>query len=111
MDKELLIRMYQIKDPKRRRKLFDYFQQLFFDHLSAALTVEIINKELGSDYVRLYDVKYIRSHQARWLKTSTDSDKVRKASTLPAVSSTDLGWSEPDELKKRSFKSSKFNRS
>ena len=53
MDKALLIAMYEMKDPKRRRKLYEFFQELFAQNLSAVLTVEIINKELGSKQVEM----------------------------------------------------------
>ena len=108
MDKELLIAMYEKKDPKRRRKLFEYFLPLFEEHLSAGLTVEIINKDLGADFVGLYDVKYVRSHIAKWKYPET----IRKVSVdmMPKMVNEELPWSEPDELRKRSFKSSKFSK-
>ena len=98
--------MYEKKDPKRRRKLFEYFEELFGQHLSAALTVELINKELGSDFAQLYDVKYIRSHTAKWNDPKTSRNAVNDR--IPKMVKEDVPWSEPDELKKRSFKSSKF---
>ena len=106
MDKELLIAMYEKKDPKRRRKLFEYFEELFAQQLSAALTVEIINKELGADLAQLYDVKYIRSHTTKWNNPQTS----RRMATdvIPKTLNEDVPWSEPDELRKRTFKSSKF---
>lgn len=108
MDKELLIAMYEKKDPKRRRKLFEFFEELFAQQLSARLTVEIINKKLGGDFAQLYDVKYIRSHTAKWNNPQTS----RKSATelIPKTVKEDVPWSEPDELRKRSFKSSKFNK-
>ena len=109
MDKELLIAMYEKKDPKRRRTLYEYFRALFGEHLSARLTVEIINKELGAGFAGLYDVKYIRSHMAKW----DHREPVRKAPVeiiQKTARQNDLPWSEPDELKKQSFKSSKFSK-
>jgi len=108
MDKELLIAMYERKDPKRRRKLYEFFQELFVQNLSAALTVEIINKELGADLARLYDVKYIRAHAAKWI----NPEAIRRTTVeiIPKTLKEDIPWSEPDELRKRSFKSSKFSK-
>ena len=75
MDKELLIAMYEMKDPKRRRKLYEFFQGLFDQNLSAALTVELINKELGAPLTVLYDVKYIRSHAVGEKKVDNQCDQ------------------------------------
>ena len=109
MDKELLIAMYEMKDPKRRRKLYEFFQELFTQHLSAALTVEIINNELGSELTELYDVKYIRSHAAKW----NDPGKTGKTSsdTIPKPVEPNTVWMEEDALKRQTFKSSKFGKS
>ncbi|MBE9465509.1 hypothetical protein ACFP1I_22265 [Dyadobacter subterraneus] len=109
MDKELLITMYERKDPKRRRKLYEFFQELFAQNLSALLTVEIINKELGSELTVLYDVKYIRSHAAKW----NDPGKTGKTSsdTIPKPVEPNTVWIEEDALKRQSFKSSKFGKS
>lgn len=105
----MLVEMYEKKDPKRRRKLFEYFQQLFDENLSARLTVEIINKELGAELTELYDIKYIRAHIPKWNHPET----IRKVPVDIVVKTVkeDLPWSEPDEVKKQSFKSSKFSKS
>ncbi|GLU51559.1 hypothetical protein Dfri01_10200 [Dyadobacter frigoris] len=109
MDKTLLIAMYEKKDPKRRRKLYEFFQELFAQNLSAVLTVEIINKELGAEFIGLYDVKYIRSHAAKW----NDSGKTGKTSSdnIPKPVEPNTVWIEEDALKRQSFKSSKFGKS
>ena len=109
MDRELLIAMYEKKDPKRRRKLYEFFQELFAQNLSALLTVEIINKELGAEFTGLYDVKYIRSHVAKW----NDPAKTGKtpSSTIPKQVEPPTVWMEEDALKRQTFKSSKFGKS
>jgi hypothetical protein len=109
MDKELLIAMYEKKDPKRRRKLYEFFQELFGQNLSAVLTVEIINKELGAEFTELYDVKYIRSHAAKW----NDPGKSGKTAsvTIPKQAEPPKIWLEEDALKRQTFKSSKFGKS
>ena len=108
MEKELLKAMYEKKDPKRRRKLFEYFKPLFAEHLSARLTVEIINKELGADFAGMYDVKYIRSHVAKW--NHPEPARKEPVDKIPKAVNEQLPWSEPDELRKQSFKSSKFSK-
>ena len=109
MDKALLIAMYEMKDPKRRRKLYEFFQELFGQNLSAVLTVEIINKELGAEFTELYDVKYIRSHAAKW----NDPGKPAKTDsiTIPKPVEPQTVWMEEDALKRQTFKSSKFGKS
>lgn len=109
MDKELLIAMYEKKDPKRRRKLYEFFQELFGQNLSAVLTAEIVNKELGAQLIVLYDVKYIRSHVAKW----NEKGKFGKTASvnIPKKVEPDTVWMEEDALKRQSFKSSKFGKS
>ena len=109
MDKSLLIAMYERKDPKRRRKLYEFFQELFAQNLSAVLTVEIINNELGAQLAELYDVKYIRSHVAKWNEPGK-SGKTASV-TVPQPAEPQTVWMEEDALKRQSFKSSKFGKS
>jgi hypothetical protein len=110
MDKELLIAMYEKKDPKRRRKLYEFFQELFAQNLSAVLTVEIINKELGAEFTGLYDVKYIRSHAAKWNEPRKSGKTASVNIPKPDKPQTTV-WMEEDALKRQSFKSSKFGKS
>ena len=109
MDKALLIAMYEMKDPKRRRKLYEFFQGLFAQNLSAALTVELINKELGAPLTVLYDVKYIRSHAAQW------NDGGKSGKTAPVIIPKPLEPErlpvEEDVVRRQSFKSNKFGKS
>jgi hypothetical protein len=109
MDKALLIAMYEMKDPKRRRKLYEFFRELFAQNLSAALTVELINKELGAPLTVLYDVKYIRSHAGQW----NDTGKSRKTApvSIPKPLEPQRVLVEEDVLRRQSFKSNKFGKS
>lgn len=109
MDKALLIAMYEKKDPKRRRKLYEFFRELFAQNLSAALTVELINKELGAPLTVLYDVKYIRSHAGQW----NDAGKSGKAAPviIPKPLEPQMLPVEEDVVRRQSFKSNKFGKS
>ena len=101
--------MYEMKDPKRRRKLYEFFRELFAQNLSAALTVELINKELGAPLTVLYDVKYIRSHAVQW----DNAEKSGKTApvTIPKPLESQRLPVEEDVIRRQSFKSNKFGKS
>lgn len=110
MDRELLIAMYERKDPKRRRKLYDFFRELFAQNLSAALTVELINKELGAPLTVRYDVKYVRSHATQWNDAGKSGKTTPVSIPKPLVEPQRLPVEE-DVVRRQLFKSNKFGKS
>lgn len=113
MEKTTLIAMYEKKDPKRRKKLYAFFRSVFDQQLSTAMTVELINRDLGSDLIIPYDVKYIRARVAKNAKPGLPAQP--KPAFLPAIDNQQVDkatvWSDPDEVKTNSFKGSKLIKS
>jgi hypothetical protein len=64
--KELVLKLHERKDPKRKRMLFELYRDLFTSNMSARFLVDIINEKLSTDAVSLYDIKYIRAKMKKW---------------------------------------------
>jgi hypothetical protein len=64
--KELVLRLCERKDPKRKRMLFELYRDLFISTMSARFLVDVINEKLSMQAVSLYDVKYIRAKMKKW---------------------------------------------
>ncbi|WP_342086170.1 hypothetical protein [Dyadobacter sp. OTU695] len=64
--KELVLKLCERKDPKRKRMLFELYRDLFTSTTSARFLVDVINEKLSTEVVSLYDVKYIRSKMKKW---------------------------------------------
>lgn len=64
--KELVLRLCERKDPKRKRMLFELYRDLFISTMSARFLVDVINEKLSTQAVSLYDIKYIRSKMKKW---------------------------------------------
>jgi hypothetical protein len=60
MDKDLIKSLYQRGDPKRKKVLYEAFQNLFHSSFSYEQIILSINQELGESVVIHADVKYIR---------------------------------------------------
>lgn len=95
--KELILRLYERKDPKRRRLLFEHYQNLFDSRYSARFLVEMINTDLGAETVGSYDIKYVRSKASKWQTVSTtSSNNSQIMSTVPPIEAVKPGrarWS------------------
>jgi len=64
--KELVLRLCERKDPKRKRMLFELYRDLFTSNMSARFLVDVINEKLSTEAVSLYDIKYIRTKMKKW---------------------------------------------
>lgn len=64
--KELILRLCERKDPKRKRMLFELYRDLFASTMSAKFLVDVINEKLSTQAVSLYDIKYIRAKMKKW---------------------------------------------
>lgn len=64
--KKQLIRLFETRDVRRRRKLYECYEHCFEQRHSANFTIELINTDLGRQLVGRPDIKYIRSHIEKW---------------------------------------------
>lgn len=64
--KELVLKLYERKDPKRKRMLFELYRDLFTSTMSARFLVDMINEKFSTELVSLYDIKYIRAKMKKW---------------------------------------------
>ena len=125
MNKEILLRLYARKDPKRKRMLYDLFKGTISMSASLSMIAELINQELGEkDLIKAADVKYCRHYflgkasGATAVKESVQP--VSKASNIklehPATrintNSETVTWTNPDNLPTSSIKEvkSKFSK-
>jgi len=105
MDNQILIRLFEKKDRKRRKILYSLYQDYFEPGLSSVFIAETINGDLGTpDLVTVSDIKYCRFYFHGKLKTATriPSPMVapgrRGEKSKSSESRTSLQWSDPDEL-------------
>lgn len=106
--KEQLIRLFESKDVRRRRKLYEYYEHYFDQQHSARFTIELMNADLGSALVSRQDVKYIRAHCHLWKPAQPEvieatQQPVEKKSTKRQI------WTNQEELKNPSFTGSKLD--
>jgi len=95
--KELVQELYKRKDPKRKRMLFELYQDLFTANYSARFLADIINKELSVAVVSLYDIKYIRSKMKHWTsKQNKDSGNTKYETAADAAKAKKWPVSEPE---------------
>ncbi len=64
--KELVLKLCERKDPKRKRMLFELYRDLFTSTMSARFLVDVINEKFPAEVVSLYDIKYIRAKMKKW---------------------------------------------
>ena len=125
MNREILLRLYARKDPKRKRMLYDLFKGTISMSASLSMIAELINQELGKkDLIKSADVKYCRHYFLGKASGATAINEsvqpVSKASTLklehPATrintNSETVTWTNPDSLPTSSNKEviSKFSK-
>jgi hypothetical protein len=79
--KELVLRLYERKDPKRKRMLFELYRDLFASNMSARFLVDVINEKLSTEVVSLYDIKYIRAKMKKWGEPQVPIQKSDKPET------------------------------
>lgn len=79
--KELVLKLHERKDPKRKRMLFELYRDLFTSNMSAKFLVDVINEKLSIEAVSLYDVKYIRAKMKKWGDPQMPVQKSEKPET------------------------------
>jgi len=79
--KELVLKLHERKDPKRKRMLFELYPDLFTSNMSAKFLVDVINEKLSIEAVSLYDVKYIRAKMKKWGEKQMPVQKSEKPET------------------------------
>ena len=125
MNKEILLRLYARKDPKRKRMLYDLFKGIISMSASLSMIAELINQELGEkDLIKAADVKYCRHYFLGKASGATaikeSAQPISKASIptsqhpVPRVTtkSENVTWTNPDNLPTSSIKEvkSKFSK-
>ncbi|WP_414617433.1 hypothetical protein [Dyadobacter sp. 32] len=76
--KELVLKLYERKDPKRKRMLFELYHDLFTSTMSARFLMDMINEKLSTEVVSLYDIKYIRAKMKKWVDRQMPVEKTEK---------------------------------
>jgi hypothetical protein len=79
--KELVLKLYERKDSKRKRMLFELYRDLFTSSVSAKFLVDVINEKLSIQSVTLYDIKYIRTKMKKWGEKQMPVQKSEKLET------------------------------
>jgi hypothetical protein len=77
--KELVLKLCERKDPKRKRMLFELYRDLFMSTMSARFLVDVINEKLSTEAVSLYDIKYIRANMKKWSMQQMPVQKSEKS--------------------------------
>ncbi|GGB87783.1 hypothetical protein [Dyadobacter sediminis] len=105
MNNEILIRLFEKKDRKRRKILYSFYQDYFELGLSSVFIAETINGDLGTpDLVTVDDIRYCRFYFHGKIKTAS---RIRTSMVIPArreektkasESRSEVQWSDPDEL-------------
>lgn len=125
MNRDVLLRLYERKDPKRKRMLYDLFRDTIAMTASLSMIADLINQELGQrDVIHAADIKYCRHYfQGKVSK----SDVVREVSrplamlptadpnlptSIPPVDGQEATWTNPDKIKtsSNSKTTSKFSK-
>jgi hypothetical protein len=106
--KEQLIRLFESRDVRRRRKLYEYYEHYFQQQHSARFTIELINADLGSALVSRQDVKYIRAHSHLW-KAAQPEIAVPPEPASEEKTIKKQTWTNQEELKNPSFTGSKLD--
>lgn len=108
MDQKTLIDLFERKDKKRRRQLFELYFDLITSTLSASYIAEMICKDIGqADMVSGADIKFCRFH----FKNKVVHPAIRPVSKPKPVSGLDAEprpdsqsssfsacWSDPDTM-------------
>lgn len=105
--KEQLVRLFESRDVRRRRKLYEYYEHYFQQQHSARFTIELINADLGSALVSRQDIKYIRAHCHLWETAQPDAVETPQPVTEKKTAKTT--WTNQEELKNPSYTGSKLD--
>lgn len=125
MNKEILLRLYARKDPKRKRMLYDLFKGTISMSASLSMIAELINQELGEkDLIKAADVKYCRHYflgktsgatavkESVQFVSKASNIKLEHPATRINTNSETVTWTNPDNLPTSSIKEvkSKFSK-
>ncbi|TLU88987.1 hypothetical protein FEM55_23135 [Dyadobacter sediminis] len=110
MNKSVLLRLYERKDPKRKRMLYDLFKDRITMNASLSMIAELINQELGEkDLVQAADIKYCRHYFNGKINGSDPVKEIGRSLTKPPLidlnlskpstpaNVQDISWTDPDE--------------
>jgi hypothetical protein len=113
MNLETLIEMYQKKDPKRKRALWELFDNTIKLPASLTFIADTINKEIQvENLISESDIKYCRFYFMNKVKSSIGAKDKPKISNSPKpnTSSGDINWTDPDEVNNSNNSKSKFSK-
>jgi hypothetical protein len=103
--KELVLKLCERKDAKRKRILFELYRDLFTSSMSARFLVDVINEKLSIQAVTPYDVKYIRAKMKKWGDQQMPIQKSEKPETRTQTKTVmKLQRSDPEPYVKPSEK-------
>ena len=106
MDKTTLIDLFERRDKKRKRILYELYFDLITSRLTARYIAEMICKDLGhADMVSAADIKFCRFHFKGKVVTAATRPSPRSKPVSgspvqfePQSSGTSAHWSDPDTM-------------
>jgi hypothetical protein len=120
MNRNVLLRLYERKDPKRKRLLYDLFKDTIAMSASLSMIADLINQELGQKgLIRPADIKYCRHYFRGRASRSSAGKEINQAITKPPPTDRSLPeadaavildskrWTNPDKDKTNSNSSRK----
>lgn len=114
MNTKMLIELYEKKDRKRKRMLFELFSETILLSVSLSFISQLINRELGvENLISEDDVRYCRHYFKD--KTSTAKGKAKlpdvpKPETLSSPVTKEVSWTNPDDVTLNKTVKSKFSK-
>lgn len=114
MNKKMVIELYEKKDRKRKRMLFELFSETILLSVSLSFISQLINRELGvENLISEDDVRYCRHYFKD--KTSTAKGKAKlpdvpKPETLSSPVTKEVSWTNPDDVTLSKTVKSKFSK-
>ncbi len=108
---EFLINLFEKKDSKRKRMLYHNFKEIIDYPISLLAVVDIINKALGKELIKVTDVKYCRHYFSKKdLTVPNPLPDITQIKSDPLVQTTEtdlLTWTNTDDIQfdKKNIKS------
>lgn len=103
----MLKEMLQNKDPKRKKMLFEVFENEIHFSASSQFIAQYLNKELGiENLISAKDVEYCRYNFKRKNSLKTEIPKITdiRAPTKQVHESKEISWTNPDEMNSNPYK-------
>ena len=117
MKNEIIVELFESKDKRRRRCLYDLYGDIINMKASIFFICKLINKELArDDLVTEKDVVYCRFHFSKKSAQTLNSQKTTLTSSEKNQKvengNTEILWSDPDgdNYKKQASIKSKFSK-